>query len=95
MVRFYTLTGKSHQVDYFTHRLGCNNLDTQTEPRKIELYTYQTAPPKIAGVACGSRHTMVWLENGHVFSFGNNFFAQLGYDFKEKNYKENQVNECQ
>ena len=35
---------------------------------------------------------MIWLDNGHVFSFGNNFYAQLGYDFKEKNYKENQVN---
>ena len=34
---------------------------------------------------------MIWLDNGHVFSFGNNFYAQLGYDFKEKNYKENQV----
>ena len=34
---------------------------------------------------------MVWLTNGNVFSFGNNFFAQLGYDFKDQDYKENQV----
>ena len=73
------------------HRLGCKDLNTHTEPTKIELYKYQAAPPKIAGVACGGRHSMIWLENGHVFSFGNNFHAQLGYDFKEKNYKQNQV----
>jgi alpha-tubulin suppressor-like RCC1 family protein len=41
--------------------------------------------------ACGGRHTMVWLTNGNVFSFGNNFFAQLGYDFKDQDHKENQV----
>ena len=34
---------------------------------------------------------MVWLTNGNVFSFGNNFFAQLGYDFKDQDHKENQV----
>ncbi len=26
-----------------------------------------------------------------MFSFGNNFYAQLGYDFRIPNYKENQV----
>ena len=43
------------------------------------------------GVACGGRHTMVWLGDGHVYAFGNNFYAQLGYNFQQSNYKQNKV----
>ncbi|KAK3601176.1 hypothetical protein CHS0354_004375 [Potamilus streckersoni] len=72
-------------------QLGCNDTSTYWEPQKISLYSIQTTAPDIAGVSCGGRHTMVWLKNGHVFTFGNNFYAQLGYDFKEKNYKDKQA----
>ncbi|XP_069138593.1 uncharacterized protein [Argopecten irradians] len=34
---------------------------------------------------------MVVLKTGQVYSFGNNYYAQLGYNFREKNYKENQT----
>ncbi|KAL3865609.1 hypothetical protein ACJMK2_042981 [Sinanodonta woodiana] len=72
-------------------QLGCNDTSTYWEPQKISLYSAPTTAPDIAGVSCGGRHTMVWLKNGHVFTFGNNFYAQLGYDFREKNYKEKQA----
>lgn len=29
----------------------------------------------VAGVVCGGRYFMVWLFNGNVFSFGNNFYV--------------------
>ncbi|XP_045216677.2 bifunctional serine/threonine-protein kinase/NEDD4-like E3 ubiquitin-protein ligase isoform X2 [Mercenaria mercenaria] len=72
-------------------QLGTNDLSTKLEPQKLPLYTNQDSNPNVAGVSCGGRHTVVWLENGNVFSFGNNFHAQLGYDFRQKNYKENQT----
>ncbi|XP_005091370.3 X-linked retinitis pigmentosa GTPase regulator [Aplysia californica] len=37
---------------------------------------------------------MVVLSNGHVHAFGNNFYAQFGYDFREETYKENQTSPC-
>lgn len=45
----------------------------------------------IVGVACGSRHSFVWTAAGQAFSFGNNFYAQLGYDFQRADFKEHQV----
>lgn len=45
----------------------------------------------IVGVACGSRHSFIWTETGQAFSFGNNFYAQLGYDFQRADFKEHQV----
>ncbi|XP_033749791.1 uncharacterized protein LOC117334342 isoform X2 [Pecten maximus] len=50
----------------------------------------RTSRPEVLDVACGGRHSMVVLSNGQVYSFGNNFYAQLGYNFREKTYKENQ-----
>ncbi|XP_060064104.1 uncharacterized protein LOC132544517 isoform X2 [Ylistrum balloti] len=51
----------------------------------------RTSPPEVVDVACGGRHSMVVFNNGQVYSFGNNFYAQLGYNFREKNFKENQT----
>lgn len=45
----------------------------------------------IVGVACGSRHSFIWTETGQAYSFGNNFYAQLGYDFQRADFKEHQV----
>ncbi|XP_026198771.1 RCC1 and BTB domain-containing protein 2-like [Anabas testudineus] len=45
----------------------------------------------IVGVACGSRHSFIWTETGQAYSFGNNFYAQLGYDFQKADFKEHQV----
>ncbi|CAC5359667.1 unnamed protein product [Mytilus coruscus] len=72
-------------------QLGNGTTETNWHPKPIYLLDNHKPNPPIAGVACGGRHTMVWLTNGNVFSFGNNFYAQLGYDFKEQNYKENQT----
>lgn len=49
---------------------------------------------KIVGVACGSRHSFIWTETGQAYSFGNNFYAQLGYDFQRADFKEHQVWRC-
>ncbi|XP_067664696.1 uncharacterized protein [Haliotis asinina] len=70
-------------------QLGCSDVGTKWEPTQIHLPTDDQV--EIAGVACGGRHTIIWLKNGHTYSFGNNFYAQLGYDFKEPSYKENQL----
>ncbi|XP_044052620.1 E3 ubiquitin-protein ligase HERC2-like [Siniperca chuatsi] len=45
----------------------------------------------IVGVACGSRHSFIWTETGQAYSFGNNFYAQLGYDFQRADFKEHQL----
>ncbi|CAJ1068530.1 probable E3 ubiquitin-protein ligase HERC2 isoform X3 [Xyrichtys novacula] len=45
----------------------------------------------IVGVACGSRHSLIWMETGRAYSFGNNFYAQLGYDFQRADFKEHQL----
>ncbi len=45
----------------------------------------------IVGVACGSRHSFIWTDRGLAYSFGNNFYAQLGYDFQRADFKEHQV----
>ncbi|KAL7391855.1 hypothetical protein ABVT39_015765 [Epinephelus coioides] len=45
----------------------------------------------IVGVACGSRHSFIWTETGQAYSFGNNFYAQLGYDFQRLDFKEPQL----
>ncbi|XP_062310065.1 semaphorin-4E-like [Osmerus eperlanus] len=45
----------------------------------------------VMGVACGGRHSFVWTEEGQAYSFGNNFYAQLGYDFRKVDFKEHQL----
>ncbi|XP_040897961.1 ultraviolet-B receptor UVR8-like [Toxotes jaculatrix] len=45
----------------------------------------------IVGVACGSRHSFLWTQTGQAYSFGNNFYAQLGYDFQRADFKEHQL----
>ncbi|XP_061905559.1 RCC1 and BTB domain-containing protein 2-like [Entelurus aequoreus] len=46
---------------------------------------------KIAGVACGSRHSFVWTKTGLAYGFGNNYYAQLDYDFQRADFKEHQL----
>ena len=72
-------------------RLGSGTKSNQPRPHRI---TFDPPPPDdvtVRHVTAGSRHSMVLLSNGQVFAFGNNFYAQLGYDFKSERYKENQV----
>ena len=70
-------------------RLGNGKKDAAQGAVRVALDN----PPRavIKGVACGGRHTFIWLDNGKLFCFGNNFFAQLGYDFDVATYKNNQV----
>lgn len=72
-------------------RLGCGDKGTHALPQKVLIPSTNSS---LVGVACGGRHTIWWTENGRCYSSGNNFYAQLGYDFRVPNYKENQVGEC-
>ncbi|XP_078690697.1 uncharacterized protein LOC144921490 isoform X2 [Branchiostoma floridae x Branchiostoma belcheri] len=71
-------------------QLGCGDKETRLRPTKIRLTDSQELPD-VAGISCGSRHSIAWLTNGHCYSFGNNYYAQLAYNFRVQNYKENQL----
>ncbi|XP_028406964.1 uncharacterized protein LOC114529378 [Dendronephthya gigantea] len=45
----------------------------------------------IQDMACGARHSFIWTNTGYCYSFGNNFNAQLGYNFSKADFKENQL----
>ncbi|XP_070212798.1 uncharacterized protein [Littorina saxatilis] len=70
-------------------QLGCGDQQPRWQPTAMTLSIPKGS--RVRTCACGSRHTMLLLDNGHVYSVGNNFYAQLGYNFREKNYKENQI----
>jgi alpha-tubulin suppressor-like RCC1 family protein len=78
-------------ITFLFSRVGCGDQDSHDEPICIKLYANQQRPPEIKGVACGWRHTFILLENGNLFSYGNNQYAQLGYDPRIKEFRENQV----
>ncbi len=75
----------------FNFRLGCGDKEIHSDPISVTLDQESTTTSGICGICCGSRHTVYWLDNGQCYSSGNNFYAQLGYDFRIKNYKDNQV----
>ncbi|XP_031574986.1 serine/threonine-protein kinase Nek9-like [Actinia tenebrosa] len=70
-------------------QLGIGDTKTTMLPHLVQLGIKPGT--RIRGVACGTRHTFIWTEEGDCFSFGNNFSAQLGYDFRKPDFKENQV----
>ena len=70
-------------------QLGIGDTKTTVQPHLVQLGV--TPGTRIKGVTCGTRHTFIWTEQGECFSFGNNFSAQLGYDFQKPDFKENQV----
>ena len=70
-------------------QLGMGNTETNPHPRALHLAV--SSGTKMKGIACGTRHSFVWTQQGDCFSFGNNYSAQLGYDFRKPDYKENQV----
>ncbi|KAL8565231.1 hypothetical protein ACOMHN_001129 [Nucella lapillus] len=72
-------------------QLGNGDPQVRWTPTLVSLCPPLPGGSKIRTLDCGSRHTLVVLDNGHVVSFGNNFYAQLGYNFREQNYKENQM----
>lgn len=75
-------------------QLGLENLATL--PKDGEGNPYEPEPKivsffenlKVESVACGESHTLVLVEGGTLYSFGNSSCGQLGYmDKKEKNAK--------
>ncbi|XP_051786151.1 uncharacterized protein LOC127528868 [Erpetoichthys calabaricus] len=75
-------------------QLGNGERGMKCDPTEVFLppsINNDTTGKEITGLACGGRHTFIWTKGGQVYSFGNNFYAQLGYDFMEENFKEHQV----
>jgi len=70
-------------------QLGMGNTETSPHPRPLHLGV--SSGTKLAGVTCGTRHSIIWTQDGDCFSFGNNYSGQLGYDFGKPDYKENQL----
>lgn len=70
-------------------QLGMGNTETNPHPRALHLPV--SSDTKMEGIACGTRHSFIWTQQGECFSFGNNYSAQLGYDFRKPDFKENQV----
>ncbi len=87
---FDGITGK---MTLFPHPLALEHL-TQSPCigwsfwRLVFLFTV------LAGVACGSRHSLAWTLDGHVLTCGSNFNAQLSYDYSEAEYRSNHVCHC-
>ncbi|KAM3610216.1 uncharacterized protein V6R79_000862 [Siganus canaliculatus] len=71
-------------------QLGDGDRTVKEQPVQVKL-PQELNSVNIVGVACGSRHSFVWTEHGQAYSFGNNFYAQLGYDFQRVDYKEHQL----
>eukprot|EP00118_Oscarella_pearsei_P003622 m.15097 g.15097 ORF g.15097 m.15097 type:complete len:179 (+) comp26177_c0_seq2:98-634(+) len=72
-------------------QLGNDDRKNHGTPQRIRFEVL--LEPTIRMVDCGGRHTMIVTESGRVFTCGNNFSAQLGYDFRADDYKRNQVEE--
>ncbi|XP_034547960.1 secretion-regulating guanine nucleotide exchange factor-like isoform X2 [Notolabrus celidotus] len=75
-------------------QLGDGERSMKDQPVEVQLPQTPNVTEKdvnIAGVACGSRHSFIWTESGRGYSFGNNFYAQLGYDFQRADFKEHQL----
>lgn len=70
-------------------QLGVGTTETSPHPRPLHISV--SSGTKLRGITCGTRHSFVWTQDGDCFSFGNNYSAQLGYDFRKPDFKENQV----
>ena len=70
-------------------QLGVGTTETSPHPRPLHIGV--SLGTKLRGITCGTRHSFVWTQDGDCFSFGNNYSAQLGYDFRKPDFKENQV----
>lgn len=86
-------------IFFFFPRLGNGERAVKKQPVEVKLPQELNVRgshldgnfANVVGIACGSRHSFIWTETGQVYSFGNNFYAQLGYDFQRADFKENQV----
>lgn len=59
-------------------QLGLGGIDEEilTLPRENKFF----ATKRVVQIACGYNHTLYLLDDGTVFSSGNNDFEQLGHD---------------
>ncbi|XP_068422589.1 uncharacterized protein [Clinocottus analis] len=81
------------------HRLGDGARAVKDQPVEVKLQQVGGSDAEvdvvnIVGVACGSRHSFIWTETGQGYSFGNNFYAQLGYDVQRLDFKDHQLAPC-
>eukprot|EP01135_Chromosphaera_perkinsii_P011383 Nk52_evm28s2391 gene=Nk52_evmTU28s2391 len=76
--------GKIALKEMEEHAKKSNNIG---ENEKEEHHGSESDDFEIAGVACGSKHSVVWTKKGLVYGFGCNFDAQLCYDYTIDLYK--------
>ncbi|XP_028312829.1 ultraviolet-B receptor UVR8-like [Gouania willdenowi] len=84
--------GTSGQLGHGERSL--NHLPVEAKlPQKLNVETGHAHMDiaDIVGVACGSRHSFIWTKTGQAYGFGNNFYAQLGYDFQRVDFKDHQL----
>jgi alpha-tubulin suppressor-like RCC1 family protein len=87
---YYINTGTNHVYSWgngTSGQLGNGTCVTTIKPTLVPM----TLDGKVQGMSCGARHSFIWTVNGYCYSFGNNFNAQLGYNFSKADFKENQV----
>jgi len=63
----------------YSGRLGHGGEQTEPVPRLVQAL----AGKKVVGAAAGGNHTMVWTEEGELFTFGIGFFGRLGHGGEE------------
>ncbi len=62
-------------------QIGNGCIDIQLIPIKVNDFNNE----KVVMISCGWRHSMALTERGHVYSWGNNEFGQLGVRKKTLN----------
>jgi len=69
-------------VEAMGHRMGTGLEEDETYPKSIKY----TSAGNIDSIACGRSHNCLLTENGDVYTWGCNFFGQLGHgDNKDRN----------
>lgn len=59
-------------------KLGHGGKEDVASPRVVEMF--RLAGIKVKGVSLGCDHTVVWTEDGNVYTFGRVFYNVLGHD---------------
>lgn len=63
-------------------QLGLGGIDDEivSEPRANKNFPGESRRQRVVEIACGYNHTLFLLDDGTVYSCGNNDYEQLGHD---------------
>lgn len=74
---------------FLKKRLGLGSNVTEYIPAKVLLPGFNNSG--IQKLSCGNRHVILLFSDGTCYGWGNNFNAQLSYDYLQEDYKKNLV----